>query len=130
VSAADDRAQRILAAAKAAFPALWPDEEVENKAGYAFARTDALSVITKAIDAYEAAPTGDTTQVVSLVMPPDAAMVQQTLATVSYLDREGRMAYSVRCIGEGPLSTWLGMGILTQDYLLQQNRIDWKEGEQ
>jgi hypothetical protein len=70
MNAEEQRTERILAATKAAFPALWPKEEPEgSKASYAFARTDAIQVIAKAIDAYEAAGGGIAKPVLPLPVP-------------------------------------------------------------
>ena len=127
--------EKLLAATKAAYQELWPDDDFADrlsppqKAGVAFNRQQAIDRTAKAIEAYGQSmiSTSDPQKVV-LAMPEDLAMVQQVLATVVYLDKEGVTSYAVVKSGEGLMSTWLGMGVLTQDYLLQQHRIDWQNG--
>ena len=71
-----------------------------------------------------------TAEEVTIKLPEDAAMVQQVLATIVYVDHDGQTAYDVRTMGEGLRTTWLGMNVLTQDYLLKppgSTGSGWKE---
>lgn len=125
--------EKIKVAAKAAYPELWPEDAndfpIPGAAGRAVMarhRTEVVDRITKALQAAEefgAAPDEGEFEVVPLgdfaiSLPEDAAMVQQVLTTVTYIDNEGKTAYVVRTKGEGLLTSWLGMSILTQNYLL------------
>lgn len=129
--------EKIAAAAKAAFPELWPAEDAYTAFGrtppfppgeLAYLRQDAVDRIIKAIevlqqpeaageDSHEAGPIplADFT----IEMPDDAAMIQQVLTTITYIDNDGRTAYVVRTMGEGLRTSWLGMCVLTQDYILR-----------
>jgi hypothetical protein len=119
---------KIEAAAKAAFPELWPTTEEElslpQRAARTFNRQYAIERITKAIEAYNEAPgeMGDADPVelanFGIELPSDAAIVQQVLTAITYVDNDGKMAYTVNTQGEGLLTTWLGMVVLTQNYLL------------
>lgn len=59
---------------------------------------------------------------VILNLPEGAKILQQSLTIAMYLDENGASAYTVACLGEGLTSTWLGMNVLCQDYLLAQHR--------
>lgn len=123
---------KVLKAAKAAFPELWPDEDAMQvllqqhggKGGLAIQRQAALGRVQAALEAAGADPAGDATQRVVLIMPDDAMMIQQTLAIITYIDESGKVAYSIRTLGEGLVSSWLGMNVLAQHYLLQQAGLD------
>lgn len=130
--------QRLAKAAKAAYPELWPDsgeeprgyESSAGKANLAVRRQAALGRVVKALEIYEGAVGEEAaieqaevvTPLTDFVvgLPEDAAMVQQVLTTVTYLNHEGQTAYVVRTMGEGLRTSWLGMCVLTQDYLLRQ----------
>lgn len=132
-------ADRLEAATKEAYPELWPDNFAElppqNKASLAFHRQSAMDRISRAVEAYGEQSSGGgglTAQEVTLGLPEDAAMIQQVLATIMYLDHDGDTAYVVRTMGEGLRTSWLGMNVLTQDYLLKMPGITgWgnEEGE-
>jgi len=114
-------------ATKAAYPELWPDDfdalPPQNKASLAYHRQAAMDRARAAIEAYgekRPASGGLTAQEVPIRLPGDAALVQQVLVTVAYIDTEGRTAYDVSTMGEGLMTTWLGMNTLTQHYLLNQ----------
>lgn len=124
-------ANTTLTAAKAAFPELWPEEDAMQvvlqqhggPGGLTIARQEVLDRVQRALDAVEGndedtIPPG--TESITLQLPKDAKMVQQALAIVMYIDSEGRVAYSVRTIGEGVISSWLGMNVLTQNHLLRR----------
>lgn len=138
------------AAAKAAFPELWPDNlrelSPDARAALAFSRQQALTRVGAAIAAYELAgdeeaheeALGQATIGVAedegialadftIGLPEDAAMVLQVITTISYVDTEGRTVYVVRTMGEGQRTSWLGMCVLTQDYLLNW-RAEPEEG--
>lgn len=123
---------RIEAAAKAAYPELWPEDweqlPASHRASLTITRQGAIGKVTAAIQAYEAAATpekedGQAEQVpladFSISMPDDAAMIQQVLTAITYIDTEGRTAYVVRTMGEGLRTSWLGMCALAQDYILK-----------
>lgn len=120
--------EHLLIAAQAAFPELWPSEEPKDpstRAGLAIARQQAMDRAGNAIAAFEASVAGDeegdpaVMGDLAIEMPEGAAMLLQTLVTIAYIDEEGRTAYVVRTMGEGMRSSWLGMCVLTQDYLLK-----------
>lgn len=129
--------EKTMAAAKAAYPELWPDSGDEpygysgptGKATLARRRQAAIGRIGRALEAYgehasemPTDPDDDLSSIAladfAISLPEDAAMVQQVLTTVTYIDQEGKTAYVVRTMGEGLLTSWLGMSILTQNYLL------------
>jgi hypothetical protein len=130
-----DNSANLEAATKAAYPELWPDNWNElapqNKASLAYHRQAAMDRARLAIEAYaerSADNSGLTAQEVTLGLPEDAAMIQQVLATITYIDNEGSTAYVVRTMGEGLRTTWLGMNVLTQDYLLKMQGVTgWSE---
>lgn len=130
-----DNSARLEAATKEAYPELWPpyydDLPAQNKASLAHHRQAAIERVRAAVQAYgeqSAGNSGLTAQEVTLALPDDAAMVQQVLATITYIDHEGSTAYVVRTMGEGLRTTWLGMNVLTQDYLLKMPGVTgWKE---
>jgi hypothetical protein len=119
---------RIITATKAAFPELWESgSDVHDDAlkgmeasALATARQNALSRVGQAIAAYDENVGGDPTPAIMLVLPEDAAMLEQALVTLTYFDKDGKLSYSVQTMGDGVLSTWLGMGVLAQNYLLRQ----------
>jgi hypothetical protein len=115
--------EKVLAAAKAAYPELWPEDPLKEadmpRGPLAFARQDAIERVGRALEAYENVKPEVGAGPVVLMPPEDAALVQQVLAVTSYIDNTGRTTYSVRCIGEGLSTTWLGMGVLAQNWLLQ-----------
>jgi hypothetical protein len=115
-------AERIEAAAKAAYPELWPEGDVpmEHRAGLAIARQQAVTRIAAAVEAADSEGDSQTLGKVDIALPDDAAMVQQTLTVVAFIDNEGRTAYSVFTTGEGLLASWVGMAALAQNYLLHQ----------
>lgn len=127
-----DHSAQLEAATKAAYPELWPDNwnelPAQNKASLAYHRQAAMERVSAAISAYGESGGGLTAQEVTLSLPDDAAMIQQVLATITYIDHEGTTAYVVRTMGEGLRTTWLGMNLLTQDYLLKMPGVNgWKE---
>jgi hypothetical protein len=123
----DNDLQRIQRATQEAYPELWPDSwqdlPSQNKASLAFHRQAALDRVVKAVQAYEQDPVATspslTAQEVTIALPEDAALVQQVLTGISYIDTEGRSAYIVRTMGEGLRTSWLGMLVLAQDYILK-----------
>lgn len=125
--------EKLEQATKEAYPELWPDNWQElpgqNKASLAYHRQAAMDRVAKAIESYGAPQSGGlVSQEVTLELPEDAAMIQQVLATITYIDHEGSTAYVVRTMGEGLRTTWLGMNVLTQDYLLKMPGVTgWKE---
>jgi phage tail protein X len=131
--------ESLEAATKAAYPELWPDNWNElpphNKASLAYHRQAAMERARVAIESYAeanagaAANSGLAAQEVTLALPDDAAMIQQVLATITYIDHEGATAYVVRTMGEGLRTTWLGMNALTQDYLLKMPGVTGWNGE-
>jgi hypothetical protein len=129
MTADDDRGIRLDAAAKAAYPELWPDNwkdlPGQNKASLAFHRQAALDRVTAALEAYQgtegekAALEGDRPHAITLAVPSDAAMVQQVLGIIAYLTEDGQTAYAVLSSGDGLRASWVGMCAIAQDYLLK-----------
>lgn len=132
-----ERTERLLKAAQSAFPELWetPDSEVpkQHRGNLAMARQRALTITTDAVTGWEAADEEVPAEVleeleeiskesafgdIKVALPDDAAMVQQVLTVVTYLDNEGVTAYVVRTSGDGLMTSWLGMCMLAQNYLL------------
>lgn len=64
----------------------------------------------------------DGTPTITLTLPEGAKMLSQSLTIATYLDDHGNTAYTVACVGQGLTSSWLGMNVLCQDYLLRQHR--------
>jgi hypothetical protein len=123
---------KVLAAAKAAYPEFWPAlHRAEDMPMLTMQRQAIIDRIGAALEAAEAhepdAPQG--LQTLAIVVPQDAAMVQQSLTVLAYLDHNGETAYSVQALGEGLMSSWLGMGVLAQDYLLREMRQANDEGD-
>lgn len=127
---------KLEQAAKAAYPELWPDNFAElpapNKASLAYHRQAAMDRVKAGIEAYSETSAGEPSltslQEVTLALPDDAAMVQQVLATIAYIDNDGQTAYVVRTLGEGLRTTWLGLNVLTENYLLNMPGVTgWKE---
>jgi hypothetical protein len=123
-------AARVEAAAKAAFPEFWSEDLEELKPQYkalvTIRRQEVIDKMVKGLESYEATRNPATV----VLEPPDgAAMVQQVLVTTMFIDNDGRTAYTVRCLGEGLLNSWLGMGVMAQDYLLQRFRASggWEQ---
>mgnify|MGYP001572792488 CR=1 FL=1 len=134
----------IVAAAKAAYPELWPEDEKKwqlgARAALVHSRQAVIERVTNAVEAYEQATASTPPQVFEIQLPSDAAMIQlpsdaamiqlpsdaamiqQVLTVIAYLDGDGQTAYSVRTTGEGLISSWLGMCVLAQDYLLHLQR--------
>lgn len=129
---------KIEAAAKAAYPDLWPDDYNKlpgpTKAAITNMRQQATEIVVRALNAADqvedSAPDGDeapdtsgaifnTLADVTVALPQDAAMLEQVLTVVTYVAKDGRTAYVVRTMGEGLRTSWLGMLVLAQDYLLK-----------
>jgi hypothetical protein len=116
---------RLLAAAKAAYPELWPDPVKGDgqpagqwgPADLVYARQSAVDRILAAVEAYEAAAESSNLTV-TLGLPEDARMVQQAVSVVMYLDENGRSVFMFLSDGEGTISAWLGMTVLLQDHIL------------
>lgn len=152
-------ADRLLAAAKVMFPQLWetPDSEVPmgHKVALTMARQRAMDKVVAGIEAYhmhvdtdelpaeevvagatpveaskpepqqEITPLGE----FNVGLPSDAAMVQQVLVVITYIDNEGGTAHMIKTSGEGLRTTWLGMCVLAQDYLLNLPYRSKESGE-
>lgn len=118
---------KLEAAVKAAYPELWPDDWEQlpglNKASLAYHRQAAMDRLRLGIEAYAEAQSegGGSSPLAdySISLPEDAAMIQQVLTIVSYIDNDGRTAYVVRTMGDGLRTSWLGMCVLAQDYILK-----------
>ena len=137
---------KIEASAKAAFPELWPDNAEklgpEAQAGLVYQRQNAIDRTVAALAAYvDAEPEVETVDLpvgdveaepeseegegvlldsVTLSLPEDAAMVQQTMTVLTYIDEQGRTAHAMHFTGDGQRTSWLGMCVLAQDYILKQ----------
>jgi hypothetical protein len=72
---------------------------------------------------------GEGVPTITLALPEGAQMLQQSLTIAMYLDDHGRSAYTVACVGEGLTSSWLGMNVLCQDFLLKQHHENGWESE-
>ena len=144
--------ERIEAAAKGAFPELWPDDlkdlGMDARAALTYQRQSAIDRMVAGLAAYEEVP--DDTEgalnpdsvntppiedvelpdeesdegrflgSITMSLPENAAMVTQTLTVLSFIDEDGRTAYGVQFTGEGQRTSWLGMCVLAQDYILKQ----------
>lgn len=128
-------ASKILAAAEAAFPELWPstDEELTGpqKAARAFNRQYAVERVAKALKAYSDAVRAETPTEPTLLeeqairLPDDAAMIQQTLTVIQYIDTEGQSAIKVHTTGDGQITSWLGLVEIAKLYVLQTVGIEF-----
>lgn len=139
--------ERIEAAAKGAFPELWPDNAKElgmdAQAALTYQRQHAIDRMVAGLAAYEEVPDeeadapepaatqpflpeegdeddGRLLGSITMSLPDNAAMVTQTLTVLSFIDDDGRTAYGVQFTGEGQRTSWLGMCVLAQDYILKQ----------
>jgi hypothetical protein len=119
-------ADKILTAAKAAFPELWTDEDGKNAEPWkVMHRQESLTLMARALQAIgetdgPVGPAGPgKAHIVSLVMPAEVAMVDRTLAVTSYFDANGQTAYAFSALGEGQMATWLGMSVLLQDWIIR-----------
>ena len=111
-------AEQIEAAAKAAFPELWDEDGMMVRmlpAGMlAMHRQQAIDRAQKALEAM----TGQPTEHIALEIPSDSAVLQQTLAITTYLDKDGQEGYQVQVVGQGSMITLLGMNLVCQEYLM------------
>jgi hypothetical protein len=108
----------VLAAATAAYPELFGENVPAaggNPANRALVKQDILARIARAVKAAD-----DANPVIKIAPPPDAQMVLQTLAAVTYLNEDGNTLFAVYTQGDGQLTSWLGMNVMTQDYLLSK----------
>ena len=119
----DENASRIMVAVKAAYPELWPDRALEpgEAAELIGPRQDAVVRMNKALKAAEFVA-GDKTQSVTLILPDQAAMVEQTLAISTYVREDGSQGFAIQMLGGGPLPLWLGLAELAKDYVFNEAR--------
>lgn len=122
-------AERIEAAAKAYAPELWPDDLSDyspmQRGQLALLRQAIIERMTATLqavddfDIHEKYGKFAQSKTGTFELPADAAMLEQTLVAFTYIDHEGKTAYGVRTVGEGLLTTWLGMADLAKHFLLQ-----------
>jgi hypothetical protein len=113
----------VEAAAKAAFPELWEEDsaivQMLPPAHLTMHRQQALDRAQKALAALQQAEAATgSAEHIALHIPDDAAILQQTLAITTYIDKEGQEGYAVQIVGEGSMIRLLGMNLVCQEYLM------------